>query len=370
MARHKLTRTLAVGVVGLAALGPVAGTAAAKSLDQLSSAQSANRSRQQQVSAALATTGRQITTLTGQVTLIDSRLAGVRSALEADQARMRADGAQATRERAAARRFERRLRRARRSLARQLVSRYEQGSPSLVDVVIESKGFQQLLENVDFIARAEREEQSLIKVARTDRARAAAAVTRAAKLRDAESKLAADRQVQERSLAGMQSVLDSRQDALADVRAAQSEALAAARSRGTELADQISEVKRQEAAAQAAARALQTRTTTTSDQSTTTTSPTTAPATSTTSDGSDTYGEWAIPASIVMCESGGQNLPPNSAGASGYYQIIPATWTGFGGTGPAAYLASKPEQDAVAARIWRGGVGARDWVCAGIVGIS
>jgi hypothetical protein len=71
----------------------------------------------------------------------------------------------------------------------------------------------------------------------------------------------------------------------------------------------------------------------------------------------------------VLCESGGQNLPPNSAGASGYYQIIPSTWKLFGGTGPAAYLASKAEQDAVASRIWRGGAGASNWVCAGIVGI-
>ena len=59
-------------------------------------------------------------------------------------------------------------------------------------------------------------------------------------------------------------------------------------------------------------------------------------------------GGWAIPYAIVLCESGGQNLPPNSAGASGYYQIIPSTWRLFGGTGPAAYLASKAEQDAVA----------------------
>ena len=76
-----------------------------------------------------------------------------------------------------------------------------------------------------------------------------------------------------------------------------------------------------------------------------------------------------IPYAIVLCESGGQNLPPNSAGASGYYQIIPSTWKLFGGTGPAAYLAPKSEQDAVAARIWNGGKGASNWVCAGIVGI-
>ena len=59
-------------------------------------------------------------------------------------------------------------------------------------------------------------------------------------------------------------------------------------------------------------------------------------------------GSWAIPWSVVQCESGGQNMPPNWAGASGYYQIIPSTWRLFGGSGPAAYLASRGEQDRVA----------------------
>lgn len=80
------------------------------------------------------------------------------------------------------------------------------------------------------------------------------------------------------------------------------------------------------------------------------------------------YGRWAIPEAIVMCESRGENLAPNADGASGYYQIIPGTWTAFGGSGPAAYLVPKAEQDAVAARIWDGGAGASQWVCAGLVG--
>jgi hypothetical protein len=77
------------------------------------------------------------------------------------------------------------------------------------------------------------------------------------------------------------------------------------------------------------------------------------------------YGQWAIPSYIVECESTYQNLPPNSAGASGYYQIIPGTWAAFGGSSPDnAYEHSKAEQDAVAARIWNGGAGAGNWVCA------
>ena len=73
-------------------------------------------------------------------------------------------------------------------------------------------------------------------------------------------------------------------------------------------------------------------------------------------------GGWAIPWEVVQCESGGQNLPPNSAGASGYYQIMPATWKGLGGKGPHAYLRPKAEQDAPAAKLWAGGAGARNWV--------
>ena len=68
-------------------------------------------------------------------------------------------------------------------------------------------------------------------------------------------------------------------------------------------------------------------------------------------------GPWAIPWPIVQCESGGQNLPPNHAGASGYYQFMQATWKGLGGSTPHAYQASKAEQDRLAARLWAGGAG-------------
>jgi hypothetical protein len=40
----------------------------------------------------------------------------------------------------------------------------------------------------------------------------------------------------------------------------------------------------------------------------------------------------------------------------------------MGGSTPAAYQASKAEQDRLAAKLWDGGRGASNWVCAGIVG--
>ncbi len=74
---------------------------------------------------------------------------------------------------------------------------------------------------------------------------------------------------------------------------------------------------------------------------------------------------WTIPAYVVECESHFQNEPPNSAGASGYYQIIPGTWAAYGGRRYAseAWLATRRQQGVVAAAILAGG-GLSEWDCA------
>jgi hypothetical protein len=189
-----------------------------------------------------------------------------------------------------------------------------------------------------------------------------------------ERQMTAAAATRQQALQGMNSLLSSRQAALSRARGAQQIALSASQSRANGLRSQIASVRaaqlaaaRRAAAAQAAAaRAAAATPSAPSSPSAAAGSSAGAPSAPVSAAPS---GGWAIPYSIVLCESGGQNLPPNSAGASGYYQIMPATWKLFGGSGPAAYLASKSEQDAVASRIWNGGSGASNWVCAGIVGI-
>ncbi|MGI8505798.1 MAG: transglycosylase family protein, partial [Solirubrobacteraceae bacterium] len=187
------------------------------------------------------------------------------------------------------------------------------------------------------------------------------AATRLAKLESSDRQIAQTTTLRARALQGMNSLLASKQAALQRARYAQQLALGASQARGRQLQSRIAGIHAQQLAAQRAAAAAAAR-------AAASPAPTSSSSPSAPSSLGSTNG-WAIPYAIVLCESGGQNLPPNSAGASGYYQIIPSTWKLFGGSGPAAYLASKSEQDAIASKIWNGGAGASNWVCAGIVGL-
>ena len=359
------------GFAALAALGgglvvaaiSTSGTARAASISQLSSQLGQERSRQAGLSASIGRLSGLISSLDSQVALVQSREAAVRSELITDRAALAKDQLMLTRERRLVTKLIVQLARARMILSRQLVSSYEGDSPDVVSVVLSSRGFNDLLDQLNFLSRAEQEQKSTIIATKVAKAQADGAERRLAKLEAAALQVTEAAMTRERALAGMNTLLQAKQAALGRAREAQQSALAASRSRGAQLQSAIARLQAQQAAAEraaAAAAAIAPTTTPAAGGFATpvATGPTLGPS-----------GGWAIPYAIVLCESGGQNLSPNSAGASGYYQILPSTWKLFGGTGPAAYLASKSEQDAVASRIWNGGAGASDWVCAGIVGI-
>ena len=226
------------------------------------------------------------------------------------------------------------LERARLVLARELVSSYESDPPDVVSVVLASHGFADLLDRLEFVRIAKQHEQQVITDTTIAQAHTQAAARQLAALERQDSAATAAVTARAQAVAAIGELLRSRRAALADARAAQLVALRATQARTGQLQRALDKLKAELAAG--AGRA---------------------------------YGIWAIPEAIVTCESGGQNLGPNSAGASGYYQFLPSTWAGPGGSTPAAYLAPKAEQDRLAAKLWDGGRGARNWDCAAIVGI-
>jgi peptidoglycan hydrolase CwlO-like protein len=348
----------ATAIATLAALAALpAGSSADPSLGRLQSQLSNQQAKQQHLQNSLGGLSKLVSSLDSQISLVQNREAAVESELANDRSELAAARAALKRERRLLALLRARLARARTALSKQLVSSYESDQPDLVDVVLESHGFNDLLERITYLKSAEHQQQGIIRITRLAKARADAAAKRLAALEAKDRRITADEALRAKALAGMQSLLTSKQDALKQAQAVQQAALDSSRARGRQLQSSISRIEAQQAAAQQAAQAQQSQSSSSSGSGAGV-GPALGPS-----------GGWAIPYPIVLCESGGQNLPPNSAGASGYYQIIPSTWAGFGGTGPAAYLASKAEQDAVASRIWNGGAGASDWDCAAIVGI-
>jgi septal ring factor EnvC (AmiA/AmiB activator) len=356
----------AAGTLAALAAMPMA-SSAQQSLNQLNSELGQQQSHQHQLEANLAGLSQLIGSLSGQISLVQSREAAVQTELAQDRARLLVEEAALTREENRLAVLRARLSRSRGLLARQLVSNYESGSPDLVSVILESNGFKDLLEKVTYLRDAEHQQQLIIAITRAAKASANAAATRLSALELRDRQITYDTFVRERALAGMNSLLQGKQAALRRAQAIKQSALSASRSKSGHLQAEISQIEAQQAAQRAAAARAAQQAAQQAAASQSAPSQSGSPVSSGPALGPS--GGWAIPYQIVLCESGGQNLPPNSAGASGYYQILPSTWKGAGGSGPAAYLASKSEQDSVASRLWDGGAGASNWVCAQMMGI-
>jgi hypothetical protein len=334
---RRLRLRLAIGALavlgGCAAALPLAAQAG-PSVSQLQSALSGQHSRAQALAGSAQTLGLLISRLDGQVALIEGRRAAVESELAVDQVRLAGVRADQAAEHTRLIWLVGRLRVARLVLARELVASYETDQPDIVTVVLAAHGFGDLLDRLEYVRVAKQHERNVIVATTTARAATQAATRRLATLAAKDRSVTDAVAAQAQAVSAISQLLQSRRAALQDARTAQLAALRSTQARTGALQHALTKLQAELAANAATA-----------------------------------YGSWAIPQAIVTCESGGQNLGPNSAGASGYYQFLPSTWLGLGGSTPAAYLAPKAEQDRLAAKLWDGGRGARNWDCAAIVGI-
>jgi septal ring factor EnvC (AmiA/AmiB activator) len=292
------------------------------------------RARERGLAGDVARLGALVSKLDGDIAVIERRRAEVQAELDADQARLATLREQLRSERRRVVRLKARLRQGRRVLSARLVQLYQTPEPDLVTVVMRAHGFADLLEQSTYVRFVGHQDQRIIDLVRAARVDAAAAVVRLAHDEARQRQITAAMTARRNALVAISASLQQRRAAVAQARAARAALLAATRAERQHLEKRIAALE----AARARAASI-----------------------------AGPGGPWAIPWPIVQCESGGQNLPPNFAGASGFYQILPSTWKLFGGAGPAAWKASKAEQDRVASRIWAGGSGAHNWVCAALV---
>jgi peptidoglycan hydrolase CwlO-like protein len=230
-----------------------------------------------------------------------------------------------------------RLRRSRAALAQRLVAIYENGSPSAESLILGASSYESLLTQISYLREIAQSDSALAeRVAGVrDEVRAAAlqvatlrrrAIAYDERLAVAHEEIASVRQAAEEATAHFQAVSAHHQASLASLKSnisgwvRQIQAARAAEARAASEAEAEEEVGRW------------------------------------------LGGPYAIPAYIVMCESGGNYGAVNpSSGAGGAYQILPSTWELYGGQG-APQDAPKGEQDRIAGEIWAdSGPGA--WVC-------
>jgi predicted nucleic acid-binding Zn-ribbon protein len=225
------------------------------------------------------------------------------------------------------------LQRALDALADRLVAIYKGDDPDAVTLILESDGFDDLTTRVEYLRRIEEADAELAARVRALRDEVAA------RLEAVEEARAQAHAYNEQLEAARAQIADARADAeaeaaaLAAARDEQSAALASLQSQVDDWTAQVQELE-----AVSAAEAQQ--------------------------EVGSWVGDWAIPAAIVMCESGGDFDALNpSSGAGGAYQILPSTWESYGGEGKPSE-ASPQAQHEIAQQIWADS-GPSAWVCAG-----
>jgi septal ring factor EnvC (AmiA/AmiB activator) len=292
-----------------------------------------SREQERELSGAVARLGALIARTGREIAIVHGRLNDVEAELVAAESRLADTRADLRSARIRLLRLRRRLADGRATLAAQLVASYKSDPPDIVSLVLGASSFADLLERVEFIERVSAHNAGVVDRVRVARADTEHATKVLARLELRHRDEAADVTRRRDALASMRDALAQREATLVRARAARAHALAGTRSGRRSAQRSLSRLiaERERAAA------------------------------------AGPGGPWAIPWPIVQCESGGQNLPPSNAGASGYYQMLPETWKGLGGSTRHAYQASKAEQDRLAARLWASGAGARNWVCAALV---
>ena len=332
---HARGRYRLVGVLALAAGAvlavPVAQTGA-QSVDELSSKIASAESQAQSLGAEIDASASQLAVARSEAVAAAAREAELSIVLAQGQereaqlrVRVQETSAQLARARA-------RLRRALGALSTRLVSIYEGDAPDATELLLDSNGFDDLVNRAELLGRIESADAALAARVRQLRNLVSAQLAEVKRAR-AEAvafnqRIAAAREV----IAGVRATAEAQAAQLEQARAEQAAALSSLRSQVATWEEQV-----QQAQQVSAAEAQQTV--------------------------SSWFGDWAIPEAIVMCESGGNFGAVNpSSGAGGAYQILPSTWSQYGGGG-APQDASPQEQSAIASQIWAdSGPGA--WVCA------
>jgi peptidoglycan hydrolase CwlO-like protein len=165
---RQIKRLMLVSALACALLGAtMIATSFAGIQNQINSGKSTAASLQAQINAETA----QIEKTSGGVAAAQSQLASIESQVYQREAQLRSVQQRLMRARDRLLALEDRLHIAANYLAANLRSQYEQGTPSLVDVVLNANGFSNLLSQISYLKDAQNSDAAIVKVTQIVRAR-------------------------------------------------------------------------------------------------------------------------------------------------------------------------------------------------------
>jgi peptidoglycan hydrolase CwlO-like protein len=228
-----------------------AGLAGAASVGQLQQRISSGKGRISSLSGALSATSNHLAQLNSRIATLQGQISGVEAKLRAHQAELFTIQLQLTAARNRLHRLERFEAHAEAVLSRRMVSSYESDRPDLVTVVLESSGFQDLLERIAFAQRIEKQDVQIVTQVRAARRAVAAQAVHLGAL-EVRQRAITEQVARERNVLvhAQESVLRQR-IAVAQTRSHQAGQLASARSVVASLQHQLSQAQAAAAAAQA-----------------------------------------------------------------------------------------------------------------------
>jgi len=331
-AAGRIAAAIALTAATLVAALLLSQPAGAQSVSELQSRVSGAQAKAEALQSRIASQQAELQASRGDAVAAAKREAELNATLAQGQARAAQLQASVDRAQAALQRARAHLRRSTKALSDRLVDIYKHGQTDDIELLLSSDGYDDLASRAEYLQRIHDADSALVDRTRDLRAEVDRRLTAVSATRDEQVQHNAEVAAARDQIAAVRAQAEARSSALVSAMNSQQAAIAQLHGEVERWQKQVQH--QQQISAAAAEQQVSTA-----------------------------MDDWAIPESIVMCESGGDYSAVNpSSGAGGAYQILPSTWRLYGGEG-LPQDASPEEQARIAALIWADS-GASAWECA------
>jgi murein DD-endopeptidase MepM/ murein hydrolase activator NlpD len=198
-----------------------------------------HKGRERVLSTDIAAFSKRINTLQGDITTLQTRQVRLEADLAAKRAELERIQAELRRERLRLARLRARLAEARVALSNRMVELYKADKPDIVTVVLNAKGFQDLLERTDFMERVSEQDSRIIARVRVARAEAIATARHLDALDKRAREVARAIEGQRNEVVRVKTQLVDRQDRWRQARTGKQTVLASTQATRAELEDHV-----------------------------------------------------------------------------------------------------------------------------------